>query len=353
MVPAAAPPVGMIERLPKWFFVIPMVVQWFWLALRYHSLTLPTAANPAITAGGLVGEGKLEYLAAMGPLAQAAMAPCISVVSEGAAGLDAAEAALAAAGLAYPMIAKPDIGWCGFGVRLLRDRQNLGDYLERFPRGERVVLQHFLPQEGEAGLFYVRQPGDAAGRAIAMVLRRAPQCVGDGISTVAELIARSPRLRRLGRDGLSEPCCDPGHVPAKSEVVRLATIGSTRVGGLYEDATALVSPQLSAAIDALARDMPEFHVGRFDLRFEDLAALTEGRGFKLMEVNGVGSEAVHAWDPKYSLRQVYAMVFAKQRLIFAIGGAMRRRGHRPIGVRALARLHLRQQRLIRRYPPSN
>jgi hypothetical protein len=46
-------------------------------------------------------------------------------------------------------------------------------------------------------------------------------------------------------------------------------------------------------------------------------------------------------------------VFAKQRQIFAIGDAMRRRGHRPIGVRALARLHLCQQRLIRRYPPSN
>jgi hypothetical protein len=142
-------------------------------------------------------------------------------------------------------------------------------------------------------------------------------------------------------------------VPAKGEVMRLATIGSTRVGGLYEDATALVSPQLSAAIDALARDMPEFHVGRFDLRYESLGTLREGSGFTLMEVNGVGSEAVHAWDPRYSLRQVYAMVFAKQRLIFAVGDAMRRRGHRPIGARHLARLHLRQQRLIRRYPPSN
>jgi hypothetical protein len=32
-----------------------------------------------------------------------------------------------------------------------------------------------------------------------------------------------------------------------------------------------------------------------------------------MEVNGAGSEAVHAWDPKYSIREVYGIVFAKQR----------------------------------------
>ena len=46
-----------------------LALQWLWLALRYQSLTLPTIANPAITAGGLMGEGKLEYFDGMGPLA--------------------------------------------------------------------------------------------------------------------------------------------------------------------------------------------------------------------------------------------------------------------------------------------
>ena len=60
---------GMLERMPKWLICIPLALQWLWLALRYQSLTLPTIANPAITAGGLVGEGKLEYFDGMGPLA--------------------------------------------------------------------------------------------------------------------------------------------------------------------------------------------------------------------------------------------------------------------------------------------
>jgi hypothetical protein len=61
----APPPRGALERLPKWLICVPLALQWLWLGLRHRSLTLPTAANPRITAGGLVGEGKLEYFAGM------------------------------------------------------------------------------------------------------------------------------------------------------------------------------------------------------------------------------------------------------------------------------------------------
>ena len=63
--------VGRLERLPKWVNLIPMVAQWIWLSIRYGSWSLPAAANPQITAGGLVGEGKSEYFRSMGPLARA------------------------------------------------------------------------------------------------------------------------------------------------------------------------------------------------------------------------------------------------------------------------------------------
>jgi hypothetical protein len=135
--------------------------------------------------------------------------------------------------------------------------------------------------------------------------------------------------------------------------VRLATIGSTRVGGLYRDGAALVTPALTHAVDAVARDMPEFHFGRFDVRFESLRELAAGRGFTIMEINGAGSEAIEAWDPDTGVMEGFRMIFAKQRLLFAIGAAQRRAGVRPIGLLALARLNRRQQRLIAQYPPSN
>ncbi|MDB5870981.1 MAG: hypothetical protein JWQ07_423 [Ramlibacter sp.] len=346
-------PVGRLERLPKWLNLVPMVAQWAWLSLRYRSITLPSCANPAIVTGGMVGEGKLEYFDVMGPAAASFVAATTSVIARGAASLPEAEAAMALAGLAYPVVVKPDLGWCGFGVRRIDGRAELCAYLDAYPAGERIVIQEWLDDAGEAGIFYMRHPAHDSGQVIGILLRHYPRVVGDGRQTIAQLIAADPRASRLGRDGASEPCCDPGHVPAAGHTVRIATVGSTRVGGMYEDGSTSITPELTAAIDAIAKDMKDFYVGRFDVKYSNIAALAAGTGFKIMEVNGAGSEAVHAWDPSLTLRQAYAIVFAKQRRLFAIGDEMRRRGHAPVGWLALARHHLRQQALIKRYPRSN
>ena len=72
-----------------------------------------------------------------------------------------------------------------------------------------------------------------------------------------------------------------------------------------------------------------------------------------MEINGAGSEAIEAWDPGTPLLDALRIIFAKQSLLFSIGSAMRKLGHRPVGLRKLARLHFMQQRLLDQYPPSN
>ena len=50
------------EFWPDWLFYFPVVLHWIALGLRYGDFSLPTAANPTITAGGLCGELKLETL---------------------------------------------------------------------------------------------------------------------------------------------------------------------------------------------------------------------------------------------------------------------------------------------------
>lgn len=343
---------GALETLPKWLICIPLVVQWLWLSLRYGSATLPSSANPAITAGGLVGEAKLEYFRGMGPLARAVTARhcALPPARQSLAGL---RAAMVQAGLVFPVIVKPDLGMCGFGVRLVSDESALLAYLALFPPNQQLVLQEYLPQEGEAGIFYAREPGAAEGRIIGLALRYFPRVTGDGSTTLAQLIAADPRARRVQGRADHDGVPDADRVPARGEVVRLATIGSTRVGGLYRDGAACITPALMAAVDAIARDMPSFYAGRFDVRFDDLQQLAEGRGLRIMEVNGAGSEAIQAWDPDIGLLAAFRIIFAKQRVLFAIGAANRRRGHRPVSLFRLAQLHVMQQRLLDAYPPSN
>ena len=349
----ANPSRGILERMPTWLICVPLVLQWLWLAARYGSATLPSACNPRITSGGLVGEGKLEYFAGMGPVALAATAPNVGWVNTGPEHLAHCMACMRGAALEFPVIAKPDEGLCGHGVRRLDGPGDLLRYLSEFPRSEKVVLQEYLAHDGEAGIFYARLPGTAHGRITGIALRAFPQVTGDGVSDIAQLIRTDERLRRLSRDERHRGDYDDARIPAAGERVRLATIGSTRVGGLYRDGAHLATAQLEAAIDAIARDMPQFHAGRFDVRFESEEALAQGRGFSIMEVNGAGSEAIEAWDPSAGLYQAFHTIFTKQALLFRIGAMNRRDGYRPVGAIRLLRLHLRQRRLIAAYPPSN
>lgn len=349
---AGADRVGAFERLPKWLNLVPMVAQWLWLGLRHGSVTLPSCANPGITAGGLVGDTKSEYFNCMGPLARSSVANFIVIQARGPSSLSAALVAMRDASLEFPVVAKPDLGWCGFGVRRIEDAAALRDYLSRYPHGAALMLQRYLAESGEAGLFYMRHPDERVGRLLGILLRHYPQVTGDGISTIGQLVERDVRLQRTTRSTEHECSYAPNTVPAAGEVVRLSLIASTRVGGRYEDGSDQATAALIAAVETIARDMPQFHVGRFDVRYVTLDDLRRGN-FTIMEVNGAGSEAVHAWDPKYSIREVYRIVFAKQRLLFALAAVNRARGHQPVGIFALARHYLHQQRLIRQYPPSN
>lgn len=344
--------IGTLESLPKWINLIPIILQWLWLSLQYRSITLPSVANPAVTTGGMVGEGKMEYFAMMGPLASSATAATACITADGQASASLVEAAMAHQGLSYPIIVKPDLGWCGYGVCKIDNIGELADYMGTFPSGERVVVQEWIDEPGEAGIFYMRRPGQREGVVIGMLLRHFPRVTGDGVRTVKELIDGNARARRLGRDGSSKSRSDRRSIPASGEVVRIATVASTRVGGMYENGSDSVTIELTSAIDSIAQDMTQFHAGRFDVKFSSLSAL-RGGAFTIIEVNGAGSEAVHAWDPSLTLRNAYRIIFDKQRRLFALSDEMRKLGHRPVGWIALARHHLRQQKLISQYPPSN
>ncbi|HEX7391031.1 MAG TPA: D-alanine--D-alanine ligase, partial [Acidiphilium sp.] len=170
---AQAKPVSFFEFWPNSVFYAPVVLFWIGQALRHRSLTLPALANPRIEAGGICGESKNDILDLAGPEARRWIAPYVGLTTQAlATGADLvmAEAAMAEAGLAYPVVAKPDMSCNGAGVRLVETRDDLGRYLAGFPRATRMQLQALIPHEGEAGIFYIRPPGEARGKITSVTL---------------------------------------------------------------------------------------------------------------------------------------------------------------------------------------
>ncbi len=337
---------GLICRLPKSFLVVPMVVQWLWLALRYGSLSLPSAADPSIAIGGLVGESKKDYFDQIDPALRQRLARTTAVVAGPAASIEA-RAAIERSGLCFPLIAKPDIGWCGFGVRRIDDVAALDAYIATYPAGETLLLQEYLDLPGEAGLFYLRWPGQRRGRLISLTVRHPPHVVGDGVSTLRTLLSREARLQ--GRSAFYE---NLDRVPQAGEIATLSTVWSHRMGGLYRNAGGAITPALDEILDAIASSMPNMHVARFDVRFVSLAGLGAG-DFRIIEINGAGSEAIEFFDPDVPFFAAYRGILAKQATVFAIAAQNRSNGFAPCGWRALAAAFRRQGRLIDRYPASN
>lgn len=263
------------------------------------------------------------------------------------------------AGLHFPVVAKPDIGWQGYGVRKVDNEDALLDYLLSFPVDVVLVVQELIPYDGEAGIFYARMPGEANGKVFSVTLRYFPYVIGDGASSLRQLIRNNPRTGFkseyfLGKNpehcGIDEAKLNS--VPAEDEMVRLAFIGSIRIGGIYRDARHLITPELTERFDAIAKSIPEFYYGRFDVRFKSTELLKQAENFSIIEVNGAGSEPIHAWDPEVSFFILYRELFKTQSLLFRIAAGNRKRGFKTAGVVNFIRAARKQTKLISKYPPA-
>jgi len=183
--------------------------------------------------------------------------------------------------------------------------------------------------------------------------------IGNVRSSVRELIRSDERARwkselHLGIDpthrGVDPPDLD--RIPACGEVVRIALINNQRAGALYRDGRRQITAALDARFDAIARSMTEFHYGRFDLRFESVDALMEAKDFSILEINGIGGEAIDCWDPHLAISEVYRRLAGQQRLLFMIGQRNRARGFQPTRFGDFFISFFEQNRMIRRYPAS-
>ena len=342
-------PVSFFEFWPGWLFYTPVVIHWLLLGVRYGDFSLPTAANPRITTGGLCGESKLQILSGVGPEARDLMAPACGVLARPNAA-KAAEAAMDSGGLRYPVVVKPDIGCNGTGVRPVRDRVAMARYLDAYPAGETVVLQEYVEDPHEAGIFYIRHPHEPAGRITSMTIKRPPVVVGDGRSTLRALILADERASLIPHLYLTRLADRLECVPGRGEAVQLVFVGNHCKGSIFEDGAALVTPALTAAIDRLAKSMSDFFFGRIDVRFASTAQLRRGLGFRVIEINGAGSEATHIWDPRTKLLDAWRAQFFHYGAAFRIGAANRKRGFSSSGVRAMYRNWKNQRRLMAMYP---
>lgn len=323
------------EFWPLWAVYPPVVLYILWLGLRHRGLTLFTAANPGIGAGGgLVGESKGEILRGLAGAGDAVAAWRVIPPGPLPGRHAAVRAFLTAERLSYPFVVKPDVGERGTGVVIARDDQAVAEALRTGSAA--LLVQAYVPGV-EFGVFYFRHPSAPRGEILSVTEKRTVTVTGDGGRTLEELILADDRAVCLADFFLRQFAGRLDEIPAAGAQIPLSELGTHSRGALFLDGTALVTPALAAAIERISRTFRGFHLGRYDVRAESVAAFQAGR-FTVIELNGITAEATSIYDPRHSVWFGWGTLCRQWRLAFEIAAANRANGERALSLRATWRL---------------
>ena len=322
------------EFWPPWVFYLPVVCYIGFLAVKYRSLTLFTAANPAMPASGFIGESKSDILhglsAARDFVARTATVPASPDLIQS---LRSAKSFMVANDLTFPVVLKPDAGQRGSGVAVVQSDSELERYLRH--AGTETIIQEYVPGF-EFGVFYFRYPNSRTGQIFSITEKRFPIVIGDGESNLAHLILKDQRAVCMAEFYLNKQAEQLWDVPKKGEAVQLVEVGTHCRGAIFLDGAWVNTETLEQAIDRISQTYPGFYFGRFDIRTPSIEDFKQGRNFKVVELNGVTSEATHIYDPKNNLWTAYGVLFAQWRIAFEIGAQNRQRNFNPTSLWTLA-----------------
>ena len=323
------------EFWPTWAIYPPVVGYIVWLSLKYRSLTLFTAVNPGIGAGGgLIGESKSEILRGL-TKADDGVARWKLVSGDDVASRTAAVVEfMADAQLSFPIVLKPDVGARGAGVVIAHDRNEIEAAVAANPA--LLIAQAYVPGI-EFGVFYYRLPSAKRGEIFAITDKRMVSVTGDGRSTLEQLILSDARAVYMAAFFLKEFEERLSEIPPLGEKVSLSQLGTHCRGALFLDGAELLTPALYQAVEQVSRTFDGFYFGRYDVRSASVDAFRAGE-FKIIELNGLTSEATNIYDPRHSVWFGWRTLCQQWRIAFEVAAENRRLGTQPLTVRQVMQL---------------
>ncbi|MBI1342616.1 MAG: D-alanine--D-alanine ligase [Terrimonas sp.] len=301
------------------FVYFPTYFYFLWLCIRSGWKYFFTAADPLITYGGFLMESKKEIYDSLPTGYYPKTLFFKAGTDPGAVNSDVQRF-----GLQYPLIVKPDIGMRGLAAKKVEQVEDLMKFIPVFTID--FLIQEFVPYKKEAGFFYYRYPGEQEGRLSGIVSKEFLELVGDGKSTLLELlqsdkrfILQIPSLKKEYKDELD-------HVLKMGESRELVPYGNHARGAKFIDDSHLIDAELTAMIHSFCLQVPEFYYGRLDIRYDNWEDLRKGEKFSVIELNGAGSEPTHMYDPRHSLFFAWKEIIRHFKILHTISQRNHKRG---------------------------
>lgn len=340
------------EFWPAWAFYSPVALYCFWLAIKHRSFRAPMFANPGIFAAGIVGESKIVTLTELSKTNPGFTAQAELLVGDTfSERLESLNEIRKRLGISFPFILKPDVGQRGAGVKLIRCPDQAEAYLQK--TSAPLLVQRYIPGPFEIGIFYYRFPHESRGHIFAITDKIFPFLIGDGRSSISELIWNDPRARFIAAKYLQRLKGRESQILPPGEQLKLVEAGNHAEGCIFRDGMHLLTPALAYRIDEISRKLSGFFVGRYDIRYSSPEDLNRGENFQIVELNGAASEATSIYDEKNSLFAAYYTLFRQWDIVFTIGSANRRDGSSAASIRSICEKWREYSRISATYPPAD
>ena len=287
-------------RLANWeywpFGVVyaPMFFYWIYLCIRSRSFFFFNAANPSIKNGGFLLESKNEIY----KIIPTEYYPKTVFIKQEES-FEFACNEMKVANLNFPIILKPDIGLRGMSV----EKVDSFDQMKKYIQNTKVdyLIQEYVDLKLEVGIFYCRLPKSDKGEVTGIVDKELLTVIGDGKSTIEELLFLDPRsILQIPVLKKTLPTLLKEVLPLNQKKL-IVPYGNHSRGAKFIDESHRIDEKLNSAIDQIAKSIPGFYFGRMDIRFSSWEELKEGRNLSIIELNGAGSEPTHIYDPKHSI----------------------------------------------------
>lgn len=322
------------EYWPTWLVYPPVVLTLIVEALRHRSLLTFTACNPGIPHGGLALESKGDILDQMlqGRDLDVAVARYVRLAVKHP--LDERLAEVERMLADGPVVLKPDQGERGQGVAVIRELDHARRWLLACPYD--AILQEYVGGV-EYGIVW-RRLTDGRGEIRSIARKVPPVLLGDGVRTLEQLVLTDARALPMARFHLARLEARLDEIPAAGTRVVLGELGTHCRGATFVDARELRTASLERSLDTFMAAAKGLHFGRFDLRAPSDREFQEGRGLRILELNGVTGEPAHVYNPGYPYWRGVADLCSHWRAACATGVSNMAHGHEASTVRSMWKL---------------
>jgi hypothetical protein len=295
------------EFWPWYLMFVPVMPVYFFGVLRTRKLLYFTAANPSIDMGGFFGEKKDEILALIPEKYKVR-----GVHVQRTLNAETAKQLLLENQFNFPVVLKPNVGERGRDVRVIHTLEEMVAYSSS---QEDYLVQEYIDYPIELGVLYSKLPNASSGEVTSITEKAFLTVIGDGKSTVGDLLKSSPRNSIYYEVVVRDFPKKLHTVPAMGERYVVHRIGNHIKGTRFIDANKHITPKLNAVFTKMGDEVNGVFYGRYDLKVPTYADLEAGQNIKIFELNGVSSEPGHIYDQTNVFKAYYGLAEHWLRLI--------------------------------------